>query len=213
MNRSVVGIIDYGAGNFASVWNALRQQDCKLVSITRPEQLKLCSHIVLPGVGAFSTAMAKLKEMEIDTYLSEMLRANDRPFLGICVGMQLLATSGDEFHYTVGLGVVSGTVTRFDVSTHVPSLPLPHMGWNDVEMPADSVLLKGIDPEDTSFYFVHCYQLQSQDPAARFGYTVYGQRFISEIEAGLTFGVQFHPEKSQRNGQMLLANFLKVGDA
>ena len=124
--------------------------------------------------------------------------------------MQILAAEGAEFEPTSGLGVVEGTVHRFDFSSLAAAPPLPHMGWNDVIAAPGSVLFKGIDPQEPSFYFVHSYHLQSDDPTARFSHCVYGGRFIAALEKSLVFGVQFHPEKSQRNGRQVIANFLRV---
>jgi glutamine amidotransferase len=122
--------------------------------------------------------------------------------------MQVLATRGTEFHLTHGFDVVHGVVTRLDVATEPKPLLLPHMGWNDVRPPSESVLFKGIDVDDPSFYFVLSFALQSNDAGALFSYCEYGKRFIAAAEKGCVFGVQFHPEKSQRNGHRLIANFL-----
>lgn len=205
-----IGLIDYGAGNFSSVWNAFHEHDRELLAVTRPEQLAQCSHVVLPGVGAFSTAVQRLGGLGLLEPLRDLVRLGTTPLLGICVGMQLLARQGTEFEHTQGLGAIDGTVDRFDFANLAAGPPLPHMGWNDVVGPPDSVLLTGIDPQEPSFYFVHSYRLQSNDPSARFSYCSYGLRFIAAVEKGRIFGVQFHPEKSQRNGRRLIANFLEV---
>lgn len=210
MMRETVGIIDYGSGNFASVWNAFEKHGCQLEVITQSSQLDACSHIVLPGVGAFSTAMKRLHEMELVQPLQEVFAAKKKPFLGICVGMQILAQHGTEFEPTEGLGAIDGAVDRFDF-TNVTNPPrLPHMGWNDVLDGDSSTLLAGVDLDDPSFYFVHSFHLRSGDAEARFYSCDYGYRFIAAVEKNRVFGVQFHPEKSQRNGAQLIRNFLSV---
>ena len=192
------------------MWNAFLPHGRELMSITQASQLELCTHVVLPGVGAFSTAVERLGSMGLLEPLRDLVRRGDMPFLGICVGMQLLAEKGTEFELTDGLRAVPGIVDRFDFRDQADAPRLPHMGWNDVIAAPDSLLLKGIDPQDPSFYFVHSYHLQSDDPAARFSYASYGKPFIAAVEKDRVFGVQFHPEKSQRNGRQLIANFLEV---
>ena len=208
--RGKIGLIDYGSGNFTSVWNAFTQHNRELMVVTRSEQFAECSHLVLPGVGAFSTAIERLGQMELLEPLHELLQHGSTPFLGICVGMQVLAAQGMEFTPTCGIGAVAGVVDRFNFSDLADAPPLPHMGWNDVLPAEGSVLFKGIDPQEPSFYFVHSYHLQSDDASACFSHADYGLRFIAAVEKGHIFGVQFHPEKSQRNGRLLIANFLEV---
>lgn len=206
----LTGLIDYGAGNFTSVWNAFAHYDAKLLAVTQPEQLTECHRLVLPGVGAFSSAIERLTTMDLLDPLRTLLREGNIPFLGICVGMQVLASEGTEFFPTAGLDVVAGVVDRFDFSHLVEPPRLPHMGWNDVEPAEGSALFAGIDPEEPSFYFVHSYRLLSSDPSARFSHVEYGGRFIAAVEKGNVFGVQFHPEKSQQNGHRVIANFLGI---
>ena len=208
--KSKVGIIDYDSGNFASVWTAFEKQDCSLQRIRNPEHFHGCSHVVLPGVGAFSSAIDKLQRQGLFENLQSLLQDGGIPFLGICVGMQVLAEYGEEFTRTKGFEVVTGSVIKFDFSSVTHGLSLPHMGWNDVAAHQDSRLFHGLDPEDASFYFVHSYRLQSDDRLARFSYTDYGGDFIAAFEKDNIFGVQFHPEKSQRNGYQLIKNFIDI---
>jgi imidazole glycerol phosphate synthase glutamine amidotransferase subunit len=205
-----VGIINYGSGNFASVWNAFQQHGRTLLAVTKPEELTECTHIVLPGVGAFSAAMEKLDDLEMVEPLRELLKGGVVPFLGICVGMQVLATNGTEFTPTDGLKIIDGTVARMELAPDAAKLTLPHMGWNDVQAPEGSALFRGVSAEDPSFYFLHSYALRSAPGVASFAYCDYGGPFIAALERGRTFGVQFHPEKSQRNGHRLISNFLDV---
>lgn len=209
----LTGLIDYGAGNFTSVWNAFSHHDTELLAVTRAEQLTECHRLVLPGVGAFSSAIERLATMDLLDPLRTLLREGNIPFLGICVGMQVLASEGTEFSPTAGLSLVAGVVDRFDFSHLVEPPRLPHMGWNDVDPAEDSALFAGIDPEEPSFYFVHSYRLLSSDPSARFSHANYGGQFIAAVEKGNVFGVQFHPEKSQQNGHKLIANFLEIHGA
>lgn len=205
-----VGLVDYESGNLASVWSAFEKHDCQLHVIQHPKQFRDCTHVVLPGVGAFSSAMQKLDRIGLIDPIQEIIHEKQRPLLGICVGMQILAECGEEFANTQGLGAVSGMVRKFDFSPLEKVLPLPHMGWNDVTPHPNSQLFSGIDISDTSFYFVHSYRLQSCDKAAMFSYADYGGEFIAAIEKDNVCGVQFHPEKSQRNGYRVIANFLNI---
>lgn len=209
MNKRV-GIVDYDSGNFSSVWSAFEKHNCSLQVVNQPEHFQDCTHLVLPGVGAFSTAMEKLQRLELIEPLRGLLQGGEIPFLGICVGMQILAENGEEFTQTAGLGAVTGSVSKFDFSPGIRALSLPHMGWNDVVPHSRSRLFKGLDPEDSSFYFVHSYRLKSDDLVSLFSYADYGGKFIAAFEKGNIFGVQFHPEKSQRNGYQLIDNFLKI---
>lgn len=205
-----VGLIDYESGNFSSVWSAFEKHGCDLQLIQHPEHFRNCTHLVLPGVGAFSSAMEKLDRIGLIDPLCNVLREAQIPLLGICVGMQILAEGGEEFTHTVGLDAIAGTVKKFDLSASKQMLPLPHMGWNEVIPHPESRLFRNLDPEDPSFYFVHSYYLASSDDSAKFSYAEYGGNFIAAFEKGNVFGVQFHPEKSQRNGYQLISNFLRI---
>lgn len=206
-----IGIVDYGSGNFASVWNAFQQHQRPLSTVTTESDLTQCSHVVLPGVGAFSTAVSRLAELGLLEPLRSLILRGETPFLGICVGMQLLATQGTEFVRTRGFGAFSGTVERFDFSRSENPPVLPHMGWNEVDPAPASTLLRGMDPDDRTFYFLHSYRLVGEDNEACLSYCSYGERFIAVLEKGCVYGVQFHPEKSQRNGHLVISNFLGSG--
>lgn len=208
-----IGLIDYGSGNFTSVWNALKQQDCSISHIQKPEQLENCTHLILPGVGAFSSAIEKLQTLHLFNPIQQIISESRKPFLGICVGLQILAEKGSEFRLTDGFGAVRGRVDHFKESISPFPFRLPHIGWNDVYFNDDSILFRDIDPDESSFYFDHSYRLVSHDENATFSYCDYGEKFIAAFEKGNIFGVQFHPEKSQRNGQQLLKNFLRYSDA
>jgi imidazole glycerol-phosphate synthase subunit HisH len=200
-----VGIIDYGSGNFGSVWNAVSSITTDIVCVTAPEDVRKCSHIILPGVGAFAAAMRKIENMKIKDELLLVIAENEIQFLGICVGMQVLATLGREFEECAGLDLMKGTVEKISVDTR--ELPLPHIGWNSLINPDDSPLFDYMEEEPT-FYFVHSYHFICEDPGIKPVYCEYGIRVTAAVSKANIHGVQFHPEKSQNNGIELLRNFI-----
>lgn len=204
---SKIGVIDYGSGNFTSVWNSLSRLTDDLLRVEKGTDLESCSHIILPGVGAYDSAMKKLDNLNITQELLKQVEIHKKPFLGICVGMQLMCEKGFEFSECKGLNLIEGYVDEFEKSH---DLILPHMGWNEIEEYDNQVLFKNIDIEDPTFYFVHSYHLYSNDLGIKTTYTEYGYRFISSIEKENIFGVQFHPEKSQFNGLTVLKNFIEI---
>lgn len=198
-----IGIIDYGSGNFGSVWNAHRYLGLEAEAVTHPSQLESVSHILLPGVGSFGRAMERLGAMGIPEALGRHVMEKGKPFLGVCVGMQVLAGLGMEFGEHAGLGFIPGKVVRIEPGE---GLPVPHMGWNEVQLPSPSPLFAGM-PERPSFYFVHSYHLLPEDPSHVSAYCEYGGRLSAAASRGNVHGVQFHPEKSQEDGLRLLRNF------
>jgi glutamine amidotransferase len=199
----MIAVIDYGMGNLASVLNALRPIAPDAAPVVGPDGLAEADGIVLPGVGAFGDAMRRLGERGLD---AAIVAAAERgtPLLGICLGMQLLATTGFEFGEHRGLGLVPGEVRPIPAAD---GLRIPHMGWNDVEE-ARGVLLDGaVAP---TFYFVHSYALVADDPAHVTGVVEYGTRLTAVVERGNVLGVQFHPEKSQDDGLLVLRNFARL---
>jgi glutamine amidotransferase len=202
-----IGIIDYGSGNFTSVLNAVKFITEKIKIIVKSNDLDDCDKIILPGVGAFNYAMQKIRTMGIIEKLTQEIIDNKKPFLGICVGMQILAEKGYEFEETQGLNLVKGEVKKFNFIKE--RYILPHVGWNSVTNIEDNPLFYGIDKDDADFYFVHSYHLYSTDESVKFQYSEYGYRFISALWKDNFFGVQFHPEKSQHNGMKVLENFIK----
>ena len=199
-----VGIINYGSGNVGSVQNALKILGHGALLSSEMSQLASCSHIILPGVGSFSSAKHKLQNVLDDSQLSELAR-NSRAFLGICVGMQLLCDLGNENEPTPGYGFFSGEVDL------IPSASiLPHVGWNNLEgIQTSSPLLKGITEED-DFYFVHSYCVVGNQGTQVISYANYGSTFPAVLQNENIYGVQFHPEKSALAGRRLLANFLEL---
>lgn len=204
----MVGIINYGSGNFTSVFNALSGITNKIVTINTASDFDKCSHIILPGVGAFKAAMDKLNALQIISALEHHVFQTKKPFLGICVGMQILAETGVEFEVSPGLGWIKGEVIKFD-ELQLGDARLPHIGWNNVYGYETSPLFQNIRHDDPSFYFVHSYHLSTSEKNLTCTYTDYGYPFIAAIQKENIFGVQFHPEKSQFNGLQLLKNFLQ----
>jgi glutamine amidotransferase len=204
MTPSVVGLVDYGAGNFASVRNALEHVGAHVRPVRTAADLDSVDRLVLPGVGAFAACMRRLEQSGLVDPLKRELFHGDRPFLGICVGMQLLSEWGREFEDHPGLGAIAGEVAR--IPAEADGLRLPHIGWNEVHVRADSPLLHGLG-ERPYFYFVHSYAMTPADPDVVLATTDYGTPVTAAVGDGRVHGVQFHPEKSQRAGLRLLQNF------
>ncbi len=207
----MIGIVDYGMGNLRSVQKAFEHLGTEARILTAPEQLLKIDRLVLPGVGAFGDGMLQLAERGLIEPIHDFL-ATGRPFLGICLGLQLLfecsqedALSPDE--PVRGLGVLPGRVMRFQGEAFGPGrLKVPHMGWNRLDYRADDPLFAGQGAEP-SVYFVHSYYAEPADPSHVSASTDYGFTFCSAVRRGPLAAVQFHPEKSQRVGLTMLARF------
>ncbi|MGQ0825725.1 MAG: imidazole glycerol phosphate synthase subunit HisH [Actinomycetota bacterium] len=197
-----VAVVDAGIGNIRSVENAFAVLDCKVEVASSPAALAASTHVVLPGVGGFGDGMAALREGDWVEALGDAVLRQGRPFLGICLGMQLLAARGTEHGEHAGLGWIDGTVDRLPDAADIR---VPHIGWNDVEPTAPSPLFT----EPDAFYFVHSYALAPRSPAA-VAVTEHGRPFAAAVQRDHVFGVQFHPEKSHRAGLALLRRFLAV---
>lgn len=202
-------IIDYGSGNLRSVENgALRaghSLDMEIVVTSSPDEVKNADRIILPGVGAFADCMTGLTSIDgMRDALEETVIANARPFLGICVGMQLLADAGLEHGRTQGLGWIGGTVE--DIEAH--KLKVPHMGWNNLEIDQPHPLFTGIESGDHA-YFVHSYHFKATNPKNILAHVDYGGYITAVIGRDNILGTQFHPEKSQSLGLKLIENFLQ----
>jgi glutamine amidotransferase len=205
-----VAVVDYGAGNLRSAARALAAAGAGDVEVTSdPDRIAGADRIVLPGVGAFAQCISALRlRTGIEDALAEAVRGKGRPFLGICVGMQLLATEGHEHGVHAGLGWLPGKVTRLQPSD--PALKVPHMGWNRVEPVAgahgEPPPANGLEVGDA--YFVHSYRFDPDDRTAVLAETDHGGRFPVVVGAGNILGLQFHPEKSQAFGQAVLRRWL-----
>jgi glutamine amidotransferase len=199
----MIAVVDYGRGNLGSVETAFARLGLDAQVTQDPHVVDGAEACVLPGDGAFHDAMQNLDALGL---LEPVRRAVDggRPFLGICLGFQLLFSESEEFGHGKGLDVVAGVVRRFP-----PGLKVPHMGWNQVAQGGDLALFAGI-PSGAHFYFVHSYYPQLADDSVTVATCEYGRPFAAAIERGNLFGTQFHPEKSQRWGLRLLENFGNV---
>ena len=211
-----VAIVDYGSGNLHSAAKAFerasRESGCNepIVVTGDPDAVRRASRVVLPGVGAFADCRRGLDAVPgMVQALEETVRGRGRPFLGICVGMQLMAERGREYVVTDGLGWIGGEVDK--IAPADPTLKIPHMGWNTLNACTPHKLLDGIPlgPDGLHAYFVHSYQLQPTDRADLVAQTDYGGPVTAIVARDSYAGTQFHPEKSQRLGLALIANFLK----
>jgi glutamine amidotransferase len=204
----MITIVDYGSGNLRSVQKAFERLGVEATITQSPAAVAAADRLVLPGVGAFGDAMRALDSRGLVAPIREHLRA-DRPFLGICMGLQLLFETGWEGGRHEGLGVLAGDVTRFERPSE---FKVPHMGWNTVAWrdggwPAEHGP-PSADRDDTYFYFVHSYHARPRDVTVIAAETDYGGSFCSAVRRGRLFATQFHPEKSQRAGLRLLEAFL-----
>jgi glutamine amidotransferase len=204
--EKLVVIIDYGMGNVGSVKNALDSLGVSNIISTNPKDLEKATHIILPGVGAFKECVKNLKKAGFIEVLCREVLNKKKPYLGICLGMQILSREGEEGGSSLGLGFVKGQTRKFKVDEK--KFHLPHVGWNDVAVKQTSRLFVGINRP--IFYFVHSFHFVPTDKNIISGQSEYGEKFASAIEDKNIFGVQFHPEKSQKAGLQLLENFLNV---
>ncbi len=200
-----VAIVDYGMGNLRSVAKAFERLG-RAAEVTRdPDRIASAPGVVLPGVGAFGACMANLTALGLVEPVKRAI-ASGRPFLGICLGMQLLFEESEEFGPVAGLGVLRGRVVRFDAA---PELKVPHMGWNSLRVVRRAPALAGID-DGEYVYFVHSYYPVPAEREVVATTTAYGLEFASSVVRDNVFACQFHPEKSQRVGLRLLENFVGV---
>ena len=206
----MLAVIDYGMGNLRSVVNAFGMLGFRASVARHPEELRQAEMIVLPGVGAFGDGMKNLRAAGWVEALEEGVGDEGKLFLGICLGMQLLATRGTEHGVHEGLNWVPGTVERLPVDD--PALRVPHIGWNDVRFLKKDGLFAGLDDGHT-FYFVHSYVFRPEDPGVVSGVCSHGVEFAAGVEVGNIYATQFHPEKSQRAGLAVLKNFAEAGRA
>jgi glutamine amidotransferase len=201
----MLAVIDYGAGNLRSVLHALNHLGAESIRVVgAPHDLRGATKIILPGVGAFGAGMLKLREQNLVQPIRDAVYAGV-PYLGICLGMQFLFEASDEMGKHEGFGLLPGTVTRFPDNM---GLKVPHMGWNQICAHRPSALLRNIEP-DSYAYFVHSYYCVPANQDDVLLTADYGIPFTAAVQRDNIYGVQFHPEKSQRTGLQLLSNFLE----
>jgi glutamine amidotransferase len=199
----VIALIDYGAGNLQSVANAIAKLGYRSKITSHPSEILDAQAVVLPGVGAAADAMANLRKLRLVDTIHQII-TEGRPFLGICIGLQILFTSTEEGGNHKCLGIIPGKVRKL-----TPGLKIPHMGWNQVKQLTTHPIFSGI-PDSTNFYFVHSYYAVPENNTVVIGTTDYGISFCSVLAQGKLFATQFHPEKSGEWGLKLYDNFLKM---
>ena len=202
----MIGIIDYDAGNIKSVEKALHFLGEETVVSRDPEVLLKADKAILPGVGSVGEAMQNLHTYGLVPVINKIVEEK-KPFLGICLGLQLLFESSEESPGVEGLGLLKGKIVKIPPS---PGLKIPHMGWNSLHLQNQGRLFEGI-PEQTYVYFVHSYYLQAQEPEIVKATTQYSTCIHASVEKDNVFACQFHPEKSSRYGLKILENFAKIG--
>jgi len=203
----MIGIVDYNMGNLASVQNAFAKLGTDTVVESNPEKFKEYDKLILPGVGAFGDAMEHLRERNMIEALQEYA-ASGKYMLGICLGMQLLFQSSEEFGKHEGLGLIEGEVKAFDLSKFEEPLKVPHMGWNRM-FTKEHPLFENLD-EEHYLYFVHTYHVVCTNKSDIIGQTHYGYEFTSAVAHNNVMGLQPHPEKSHKNGLHILENFINL---
>jgi len=200
-----VVVIDYGMGNLFSVVSALRYLGADTTTATDPSEVAMARALILPGVGSFRRGMEELRRSGLDSAIRDAVARGTR-LLGICLGMQLLGSSSTEDGTTLGLGLVDAVVESFPIES---GFKVPHVGFSTVASPPESTLFRGLG-ERPSFYFVHSYRMPRTPTGSIASTCDYGGGFVASFEADNVAGAQFHPEKSQANGLVLLANFLRA---
>ena len=226
----MVTIIDYGIGNLRSIEKAFQAVGADVIRTDRPEVIVRAERVVLPGVGAFGACADEIRRRGLEEPVREVIAAG-KPFMGVCVGMQLLFEESDEMGRHAGLGILPGRIVHFRAApaTHPVDEPqsvslgdagawdhdaarplkVPHMGWNTIRIERPSALLDGIE-QGAFFYFVHSYHARPDEPSDVLASTTYGAEFPAIVHRNNVYGVQFHPEKSQKNGLRLLRNFVQM---
>jgi glutamine amidotransferase len=196
-------VVDYGIGNLGAIPNMLRRLNAAAEITSDPDVIRRATKVILPGVGAFDAGMRRLRDLKLDSVLDEHAANPDVTILGLCLGMHLMFDGSAE-GVEPGMGWISGQVVQLR-----PSLPVPHIGWNLVNIRRPHAILAGLGPE-VRFYFAHSYHPHCDDPADVLATTSYGGEFPSIVSRGNVIGVQFHPEKSHRFGLQLFRNFVAL---
>lgn len=201
----MIAILDYDAGNIKSVEKALQKLGQEVIITRDAEEILSADKVILPGVGAFGDAMHNLRKYGLDQVIYQVVE-NETPFLGICLGLQLLFEKSDESVGAKGLGILQGEICRIPDKE---GLKIPHMGWNSLHLQNDGRLFAGL-PEDSYVYFVHSYYLKAEDESIVKATTEYSTHIHASVEQGNVFACQFHPEKSSDVGLQILRNFVEL---
>jgi glutamine amidotransferase len=209
LSDSKIVIVDYNMGNLRSVQKAFEKAGCRAVITNEHDIIRGADKIVLPGVGAFKDGMKHLKELGLVEILNEEIIKSKKPFLGVCLGMQLIAKKSHENGLTDGLGWVNAEVVKFDFSDYDKKLKIPHVGWNNVNYKNNNLLFEGV-ANKSDFYFVHSYYFKTNEDIVT-STTDYGFDFVSSVNKNNIYAFQFHPEKSQIVGLKLIENFVNLG--
>lgn len=199
----MITIIDYGMGNLRSVEKAFNHIGCPTIVTSSAEEIEIAEKVVLPGVGAFADAMKNLTEKGLDKAIGSIIKKK-KPFLGICLGLQLLFDYSEENDGVEGLGILKGKIVRINTD-----LKIPHMGWNKLNIKGKNPLFKGLG-DNTHVYFVHSYHLESEDKEIVIATTNYGKEIEVAVNKDNVFLTQFHPEKSGEAGLRILRNFIEL---
>lgn len=207
----MIAIIDYDAGNIKSVQKALLSLGEEVVLTRNPQEILQAEKVILPGVGSFGDAMQKLKEYNLIDVIYQVVEKKT-PFLGICLGLQLMFESSQESEGVEGLGILKGKIVRIPDSLDESNKPrkIPHIGWNSLYFPKESRLFAGL-PQESYVYFVHSYYLQAQEEDIVAAIAEYGVTIHAAVEKDNVFACQFHPEKSSEVGLTILKNFVQIG--
>jgi imidazole glycerol-phosphate synthase subunit HisH len=204
----MIVIVDYGMGNLGSIVNMLKKIGAKAKISSDRSDIDAADKLILPGVGAFDTAMRHLHESGLLDALNEAVLHRRKPTIGLCLGMQLL-TEGSEEGKLPGLGWIAAETRRFRFPAELSNLKVPHMGWNSVAVNPDKPLVRDLQ-DPSRFYFVHSYHVVLRDPTDAAATTTYGYDFVSMIQKDHIMGTQFHPEKSHKYGMKVLSNFAEL---
>ncbi|MBR50889.1 MAG: imidazole glycerol phosphate synthase subunit HisH [Gammaproteobacteria bacterium] len=203
----MIGIISYGLGNVLAFSNIYKKLEIPHKIVSKPEDLESISKLILPGVGSFDDAMRRFTESGLKNNIDYLVQDREMPILGICVGMQMMADSSDEGNLK-GLSWLKGKVKKFNSIKKNNTMPLPHMGWNDISIKKETKLVNGL--EKSKFYFLHSYYVEPNDLDFIISQTDYIKPFCSIINYKNIYGIQCHPEKSHQDGILLLKNFSEL---
>lgn len=203
----MIVVIDYGLGNVGALENSYRRIGASVKFARSQKDLLEAKKLILPGVGSFDGAMSSFLDSGLAETVLKLVNESGVPILGICVGMQMLASNSEE-GTSKGLNLIKGCVRKIEFSSE-RKLPIPHMGWNNIKVPSASPLFKGLESE-SQFYFLHSYYFDAESSSDVLAYASYGDRFPCAVRAQNIYGVQFHPEKSHHWGEALLKNFMEL---